>query len=89
MLLQIGGIISGVLPVPVSYDDGDQSPLAGEEAQFLRNKWANGMDYHPYDQEFVYLSDWLKESINMLSVSNFYIHTGGLLTGLITMPLLQ
>ena len=26
---KVAGILSGVIPVPVSYDDGDQSPLSG------------------------------------------------------------
>ena len=57
---QISGIMSGARPVPVSYEEGDQSPLSGDEAQFLRNMWAGGMDYIPHEPMFVYLSDWLK-----------------------------
>ena len=43
---------------PVTYDDGDQSPLKGEKAQFLRNQWAEGMDYNPSTNPWV--SDWCK-----------------------------
>ena len=57
---KISEIMSGVRPPPVSYDDGDQSPLSGERAQFLRNQWSNGMDYAPYEPIIHYLSSWLK-----------------------------
>ena len=57
---KISEVMSGVRPPPVSYDDGDQSPLDGERAQFLRNQWSNGMDYVPYEPMFHYLSSWLK-----------------------------
>ena len=40
-------VLFGRMDPPVSYDDGDQSPLKGEAAQFLRNQWAEGMDYNP------------------------------------------
>jgi len=30
-----------------AYDDGDQSPLVGDEAQILQNQWAYGMDADP------------------------------------------
>ena len=57
---QISRIMSGALPVPISHEDSDQTPLSGAEAQFLRNMWAGGMDYAPYEPVIVYLSDWLK-----------------------------
>ena len=57
---QISGIMSGARPVPVSYEEGDQSPLSGDQAQFLRNMWAKGMDYAPSNPKIIYLSDWLK-----------------------------
>ena len=57
---KISEIMSGERPPPESYDDGDQSPLSGERAQFLRNQWASGMDYAPYEPMFRYLSPWLK-----------------------------
>ena len=57
---QILGILNGVIPVPISYDDGDQSPLSGGDAQFLRNMWAGGMDYTPHHPMIIYLINWLK-----------------------------
>ena len=44
------GILSGAIPVPISYEDSDQSPLKYKKAQLLRNLWAGGMDYMPYNQ---------------------------------------
>ena len=60
--LQINLILSGIRPVPISFEDGDQSPLSGsgDEGTFLRYAWDCSMDYHPYNPQFVYLSDWLK-----------------------------
>jgi len=57
---KISGILSGRVPVPVSYDDGDQSPLKGMKSQNLRTQWASGLDYSPYNPQFHYLSDWMK-----------------------------
>ena len=57
---QISGIMSGARPAPVSYEEGDQSPLSGSQAQFLRNMWAKGMDYAPSNPKIFYLSGWLK-----------------------------
>ena len=59
---QVKLIFSGLRPVPISYEDGDQSPLSGsgDKGTFLRYAWDCGMDYHPYNPQFVYLSDWLK-----------------------------
>ena len=57
---KITGILSGAIPVPVSYDDGDQSPLTGIKDQFVRTLWSTGMDYRPDDPGLVYLSDWMK-----------------------------
>ena len=57
---KISEIMSGLRPPPESYDDGDQSPLSGDDAQFLRNQWSTGMDYVPYEPMFPYLSPWLK-----------------------------
>ena len=51
-------VLHGRMDPPVSYDDGDQSPLKGEKAQFLRNQWAEGMDYNPSTNPWV--SDWCK-----------------------------
>ena len=44
---KVAGILSGSIPVPVSYDDGDQSPLSGRKDQFVRTLWAGGLDYNP------------------------------------------
>ena len=33
---KVHDILSGVIPVPVSYDDGDQSPLYGSKDQFVK-----------------------------------------------------
>ena len=52
--------MSGQIPAPCSYDDGDQSPLKGLKSQSLRTQWASGMDYSPYNPQFHYLSDWMK-----------------------------
>ena len=57
---QISGIMSGAIPVPISYEDGDQSPLKGKEAHLLRTMWAGGMDYLPFSPTYFYLSDWMK-----------------------------
>jgi len=57
---KISGIMSGTVPVPISYEDSDQSPLKGKAAQILRNLWAGGMDYLPYSPRYFYLSDWMK-----------------------------
>ncbi len=57
---QIKGIMNGKIPVPISFDDGDQSPLSGSDAQFLRNMWNRSIDYAPHGPTGVYLSDWLK-----------------------------
>ena len=57
---KISEIMSGLRPPPESYDDGDQSPLSGDAAQFLRNQWAKGMDYAPWEPMFSYISPWLK-----------------------------
>ena len=57
---RISSIMSGELPVPISYEDSDQTPLFGAEAQFLRNMWNTGLDYIPFKASFFYLSDWLK-----------------------------
>ena len=34
--------------------------MKGDEAQFLRNQWASGMDYMPHIPFFTHLSSWLK-----------------------------
>jgi len=52
--------MSGRIPAHVSYDDGDQSRLSGEECQALRLQWASGMDYQPHNPLFRHLSDWMK-----------------------------
>ena len=43
-----------------SYDDGDQSPLKGDEAQFLRYQWSSGMDCNPLSPYNDHLSSWLR-----------------------------
>ena len=53
-------ILNGRRPPNVSYDDGDQSPLSGESAQYLKNQWSTGMDCVPFEPRFHYLSSWLK-----------------------------
>merc|ERR1712012_1472288 len=58
--MKIEGILSGDIDPNESYEDGDQSSLKGDEAQFLRNQWASGMDYNPHVPLFSYLSSWLK-----------------------------
>ena len=60
ILQKIIGILSGVIPVPVSYDDGDQSPLSGIKDEFVRILWAEGLDYNPDDPRLVYHSDWMR-----------------------------
>ncbi len=57
---KISAILNGIIPVPRSYDDGDQSPLSGVDAQFLCNMWRGAMDYRPHDPNIFYLSAWLK-----------------------------
>jgi len=57
---KIFDILSGKIPPHVSYDDGDQSPLKGDEFQSLRSLWATGMDYQPHNPLFRHLSDWMK-----------------------------
>ena len=57
---KVAGILSGSIPVPVSYDDGDQSPLSGLKDQFVRTLWAGGQDYNPDSTFFVYHSDWMR-----------------------------
>jgi len=52
-------IIAGLLPVPLSYEDSDQSPVKGDKAQYLRSQWGGKMDYRPECEEIWYLSDWL------------------------------
>ena len=57
-------IMMGRAPVPCSYDDGDQSPLTGAEAQLLRSRWCTGMDNKmglPYISNFhksIYTGDY-------------------------------
>merc|ERR1719452_37143 len=57
---KVASILSGVIPVPVSYDDGDQSPLSGRKDQFVRTLWAGGLDYNPDSTFFAYHSDWMR-----------------------------
>jgi len=57
---QVRGILSGSIPVPISYEDSDQSPLSHGPGQFLQNLWAMSMDYVPFSPIYHYLSDWLK-----------------------------
>ena len=57
---KITGILSGAIPVPVSYDDGDQSPLRTSKNQFVRTLWAGGLDYNPDNPLLVYHSDWMR-----------------------------
>ena len=57
---KVSDIMSGVIPVPVSYDDGDQSPLSGRKDQFVRTLWAGGLDYNPDNPRLVYHSDWMR-----------------------------
>lgn len=45
---------------PLSYDEGDQSPLSGEASQLMRYQWASSMDYQPHNPLFFYLSKWLR-----------------------------
>jgi len=42
------------------FDDGDQSPLNGDDAQFLKNQWASGMDCNPLFPQNNHLSGWLR-----------------------------
>jgi len=55
-------VLNGLVPVPLSYDDGDQSPLKRQDrnAKILRIYWTSGLDVLPYMPEFYYLSDWMK-----------------------------
>ena len=55
---KIDSIEEGTSPPNVSYNEGDQSPLKGEEAKILRIQWAMAMDYVPYYYD--HLSEWLK-----------------------------
>ena len=57
---KIFGILSGAIPVPVSYNDGDQSPLTIEKDEFVRVLWAEGLDYNPDNPRLVYHSDWMR-----------------------------
>jgi len=57
---EMADILSGKVPAPESYDDGDQSPLKGDEFQKLKLRWATGLDYKPYHPLYHHLSDWLK-----------------------------
>ena len=59
---KLNAIMSGQAPSPVSYEDSDQSPLKGNAAQFLRNQWAEGMDYQPHVPPHIlsHLSPWLR-----------------------------
>ena len=57
---KITEILSFKVRPPLSYEEGDQSPLSGEASQLLRYQWASGMDYRPQDPVFFYLSPWLK-----------------------------
>ena len=57
---KVHGILSGAIPVPVSYDDGDQSPLSGRKDQFIRTLWAEGLDYNPDNPLLVYHSNWMR-----------------------------
>jgi len=52
-------IVTGRIPVPISYEDSDQTPLKGDEAQYLRAQWSRGMDYIP-DNPYGYLSSWFR-----------------------------
>merc|ERR1711953_1170747 len=56
----MGDIINYRRPPNISYDDGDQSPMSGERAQYIKNQWSTGMDYVPHEPIFHYLSSWLK-----------------------------
>jgi len=58
--VRIRRILSGEDPPPTSFEDSDQSPLAGNKAQFLRNQWSSSMDYSPVEPLFSHLSSWLK-----------------------------
>jgi len=57
---EMSDILSGRVPAPESYDDGDQSPMKGKEFFALKQKWATGLDYKPFHPLFHHLSDWLK-----------------------------
>ena len=57
---KITGILSGAIPVPVSYDDGDQSPLRTSKNQFVRTLWAGDLDYNPDNPLLVYYSEWMR-----------------------------
>jgi len=55
---KVKAIAEGRTPPNISWDEGDQSPLKGEEAKFLRCQVGMGMDYDPYRSP--HLSDWLR-----------------------------
>ena len=57
---KVADILSGVIPVPVSYDDGDQSPLSCRKDQFVRTLWGGGLDYNPDNPRLVYHSEWMR-----------------------------
>jgi len=57
---EMSDILSGKVPAPEAYGDGDQSPLKRDEFFALKQKWATGLDYKPYHPLFHHLSDWLK-----------------------------
>ena len=43
-----------------SYEDSDQTPLQGDELQFLKFQWSSGMDCNPISPENDHLSGWLR-----------------------------
>jgi len=55
----IEDILSGRKKPPVTYEDPDQSPLKGFEAQVLRYKWCYSLDYRVEVPVIKHLSDWL------------------------------
>jgi len=57
---QVKGILCGSVPIPISYEDSDQSPVSGATGEFVKNIWAYSMDYVPYNPMYFHLSDWLK-----------------------------
>jgi len=57
---KVRGILSGSIPVPISYEDSDQSPVSYLAGQFVMNLWEMSMDYVPFEPMYHYLSDWLK-----------------------------
>ena len=55
-------LASGQIQSPVSFENGDQSPLDpnSEECEILVKKWANRMDYYPMESNCrKYLSKWV------------------------------